>query len=107
MGRAQSAIAHARQALAIGEQGNALEVTRQAWEQLAASQEQAGDLAGALVSFRRFQQVNDRIFNEDRARRVEVLERRYQAERRESELAVAASQTGDGGFSSQRAGAAA
>jgi two-component system, cell cycle response regulator len=80
-GSPHTAIAHAQQALAIARQERALELTRQAWEQLAASQEKAGDFAAALASFRQFQQVSDRIFSEDRAQRVERLERRHQAER--------------------------
>jgi two-component system cell cycle response regulator len=86
-GSSTTAIAHAQHALAIAGQERALELTRQAWEQLAASQEKAGDFAAALASFRQFQQVSDRIFSEDRARRVELLERRYQAERQGPEIA--------------------
>jgi diguanylate cyclase (GGDEF)-like protein len=86
-GAPQRSIAHAREALLIAENLENLELTRRALEQLAASQETAQDYAGALATFRRFHEVNARIFNEERARRVEQLDRRYQAEHREAELA--------------------
>ena len=43
-------------------------------------------IAGALVSFKRFKQENDRIFDQDKAKRLELLERRYQSEKREKEI---------------------
>jgi GGDEF domain-containing protein len=45
------------------------------------------DYAGALTSFRRFHEVTTRIFDDERSRRLEQLDRRYQAEHREAELA--------------------
>jgi diguanylate cyclase (GGDEF)-like protein len=86
-GSPAAAVIHARRALTISEQAGALELTRQGWEELAAAQELAGDYPGALASLRRFQEVNARIFDADRTRRVELLERRYQSERKESEIA--------------------
>jgi two-component system, cell cycle response regulator len=83
----QRAIAHAGEALAIAEELQNLDLTRRALEQLSASQEKAHDHAGALASFRRFHEVNNRIFNEERARRLEQLDRKYQAGRRDAELA--------------------
>ncbi len=86
-GAPQRSIAHAREALTIAEELQNLELTRRALEQLSASQEMAHDYAGALTTFRRFHDVNARIFNEERARRLEHLDRKYQAEHREAELA--------------------
>jgi diguanylate cyclase (GGDEF)-like protein len=86
-GSPASAVIHARRSLTISEQAGALELTRQAWEEMAAAQEKAGDHPGALASLRRFQEVNAQIFDADRTRRVELLERRYQNERKESEIA--------------------
>ena len=86
-GAPQRAIAHAREALTIAEGLQNLELTRRALETLSASQEQAMDYAGALATFRSFHDVNARIFNEERGRRLEQLDRKYQAQHREAELA--------------------
>jgi two-component system cell cycle response regulator len=86
-GRAREAIDASRRALAIAQAISARELTRRGWEELAASQEQVGDTAGALASYKRFKAENDRIFDEDKSRRVEALERRYQFEKHESEIA--------------------
>jgi two-component system cell cycle response regulator len=86
-GSPRQAIVQAREALQIMEKAGNLELQRQAWAQLAASQERAGDYASAVSSLKMFQQVNSRIFDAERTRRVELLERRYQVERRESEIA--------------------
>jgi diguanylate cyclase (GGDEF)-like protein len=86
-GSPAAAVIHARRALSISEQAGALELTRQAWEEMAAAQEKNDDPEGALASLRRFQEVNAQIFDADRTRRVELLERRYQSERKESEIA--------------------
>ena len=86
-GAPAAAVQHARDALAIAEKLGAIELTRQAWEQLAASQERAGDFAGAVSSLKQFQLVSATIFDAERTRRVELLERRYQVEHRETEIA--------------------
>jgi diguanylate cyclase (GGDEF)-like protein len=87
-GAAARAVTHARRALAIAEKLRDTELSRNAYEELAASQERAGDFAGALESFKRFHEVNDRIFAAERSRRVEVVERKSQSERRDAELAA-------------------
>jgi two-component system cell cycle response regulator len=87
-GAHQRSIAHAREALAIAEHLRNLDLTRRALEQLAASQEESLDHVGALATFRRFHDVNARIFNEERGRRLEQLDRKYQAQHREAELAA-------------------
>ena len=86
-GSPRQAIVQAREALGMVEKAGNLELQRQAWGQLAASQERAGDYASAVSSLKMFQQVTARIFDAERTRRVELLERRYQVERRESEIA--------------------
>lgn len=86
-GNAARAVAFARDALTRAQQLGNLELTRQSWDALAASQEAAGDVAAALSSFRKFHEANTRIFDAERSRRLELLDRRYQAERRESEIA--------------------
>ena len=86
-GSPRQAIVQAREALGMVERAGNLELQRQAWGQLAASQERAGDYASAVSSLKMFQQVTARIFDAERTRRVELLERRYQVERRESEIA--------------------
>ena len=73
-------------ALAQAEQGEALEVQRQATLQLSEVQAAAGRHREALESFRRHKALSDRIFDEERTRRLDALDRRYEAERRELEL---------------------
>lgn len=85
LGNGREAASLAARALAIAEQTKSRELERRALEQLAAAEELAGRPAAALAAFRRFKTLEDRIFTEDRARRVEVLERRYQAEKHQAE----------------------
>ena len=40
----------------------------------------------ALTAFKRFKEENDRIFDQEKARRLEPLERRYQSEKHEKEI---------------------
>ena len=76
----------ARRALALAEESSATDVVRRASRDLAAIEEQAGRHRAALAAYRRFKEVSDEIFDEDGTRRVEILESRYQAERREREI---------------------
>jgi diguanylate cyclase (GGDEF)-like protein len=85
-GRGLEAEAYARRALAIAEETSGRELRRVALEELSAAQEKAGDYAGALASYKRFKQENDRVFDQEKAKRLELLERRYQSERREKEI---------------------
>lgn len=85
-GRPEVATAQARRAEQIAEQTKAQEITRRALEELAAGYEQAGDSRAALAAYKNFKTISDRIFDTERTRRVEILERRYQAERREHEI---------------------
>ena len=85
-GHGQDAQAYAKRALAIAEETSARELRRQALGELAADQESVGDFAAALSSFKRFKQENDRIFDQDKAKRLELLERRYQSEKHEKEI---------------------
>jgi diguanylate cyclase (GGDEF)-like protein len=55
------------------------------WEARAASQERAGDHAGALSSFRRFKDAHDRQVAEEHAKALASLEQKYEAEKRASE----------------------
>jgi diguanylate cyclase (GGDEF)-like protein len=55
------------------------------WEALAAAQERAGDHAGALASYRRFKEAQDRKAAEEHAAALAALEQQYVAERRVSE----------------------
>lgn len=73
-------------ALAQAEQGEALEVKRQATLELSEVQAAAGRHREALDTLRRHKSLSDRIFDEERTRRLDALDRRYEAERRELEL---------------------
>ena len=85
LGRGAEAAALAGRALAIAEDAKMREVERRALEELAAAHELAGRPAAALAAYKRFKALEDRIFAEDKARRVDMLERRYQAEKHEAE----------------------
>ena len=85
LGRGREAATLASSALAIAEQTKSRELERRALEQLAAAEELAGRLAPALAAFKRFKTLEDQIFTEDRALRVDMLERRYQAEQHQAE----------------------
>lgn len=74
------------EALAQAEHGEALEVQRQATLQLSDVQAAAGRHREALETFRRHKAISDRIFDEERTRRLDALDRRYEAEQRELEL---------------------
>ena len=85
-GRGLEAQAAAARALAIAEETSGRELRRRALQELAAGQEQAGDYAAALGSFKLFKQENDRIFDLEKAKRLELLERRYQTEKHDREI---------------------
>lgn len=85
-GHTGQAVAEARRAVELAQQMASPETLEHAWQELSASQERAGDAAGALASYKNYKQTGDRIFDEEKARRVEVLERRYQDEKRETEI---------------------
>lgn len=84
--RRAEAVQYATRALAVAEQTTGRELKRRALSALAESQEAAGDYAAALASYKKFKAENDRIFDEDKARRLEALERRYQFEKHEAEI---------------------
>lgn len=79
---------HARMALALADSMGSRELVRRSSEALAAIQEQKGELAAALSTFKRSKAVSDSIFNAETARHIATLEQRYQAERRARELEV-------------------
>ena len=85
-GAPRSAVAQATRARAIARTTGAPEVGRRALEELASAAEQAGDLRTALGAHKEFKKVSDEIFDAEKAKRLEILERRYQAERREREI---------------------
>jgi diguanylate cyclase (GGDEF)-like protein len=85
-GRLDEASQLARQALALAEQVSAADLVRRSARDLAEIEETRGDYPQALAAYRRFKEVGDEIFDEERTRRVEMLEARYQAERREREI---------------------
>jgi two-component system, cell cycle response regulator len=76
----------ATQALQTAQSISAKERIRQSLQELAAAQEGAGHYSEALATYKKFKDVNDSIFNEERARRLALLESRYQLEKREREI---------------------
>ena len=87
-GELDEASALARRALAIAEEASAKDLVRRVTRELAEIEASAGRYRHALDAFRRFKEVSDEIFDDDRSRRVEILESRYEAERREREIAT-------------------
>ena len=80
-GRPAQAIAYARRALTVAQDTRSRELLRGSWGELVADQERAGDTAGALASFRRFKQEDDRLADEERKKQLDILEHKFQAER--------------------------
>jgi diguanylate cyclase (GGDEF)-like protein len=85
-GQAARATRSAARAIAIAEAMPSPELARRGYEELAAAQEAAGELAAALAAHKRLKVVSDAIFDEQRARRLGLLEKQYEAERREREI---------------------
>jgi two-component system, cell cycle response regulator len=63
------------------------ELIMQAYQELAAAQEGAGNYSAALESHKKFKEINDSIFNDERARRLALLEGSYDLEKRKGEIA--------------------
>ena len=84
-GRGRLAIDYAHRALTLAQETGSRELVSRSWEELASNQERAGDLAGALASYRRFKDDHDRIVDEEKKKQLELLERKYQSERQASE----------------------
>ena len=85
-GRPHDARAYVSRALAIAQDTAGRDLRRRALEEQATVEEQAGNYAAALQAYKAFKQENDRVFDQEKARRLELTERRYQNERREKEL---------------------
>jgi diguanylate cyclase (GGDEF)-like protein len=85
--RAREALQMSTRALTLGQEASLRDVRRRALEALAAAQEKAGDYAAALATYKEFKDENDRIFDEEKSRRLENVEQRYQLEKREAEIA--------------------
>ena len=85
-GRGRLAVDFSRRALALAEGTGSRELVSRSWEELVSSQERAGDLAGALASYRRFKNDQDRIVDEEKKKQLELLEHKYQSERQAGEI---------------------
>ncbi|HEY5906981.1 MAG TPA: tetratricopeptide repeat protein [Vicinamibacteria bacterium] len=84
---AASAERRAHEALQIAKSTQALELERRALGELALSQEMGGRFEAALSTQKELKRVSDLIFDENKSRRVASLERRYELEKREREIA--------------------
>ncbi|MEX2272184.1 MAG: tetratricopeptide repeat-containing diguanylate cyclase [Vicinamibacterales bacterium] len=85
LGRGAEAAKLARQALEIARAAGSRELQRRAWGQIAGAEELAGQPAAALAAFKQLKTLEDQIFAADKALRIDMLERRYQAERHQAE----------------------
>jgi len=77
---------HARMALALADSMRSRELVRRSSETLAAIQEERGELAAALSTFKRSKAVSDSIFNAETTQQIVTLEQRYRDERRAREV---------------------
>lgn len=62
------------------------EMMKQSYQELAAAQEGIGNYSAALDSHKKFKEVNDSIFNDERARRLALLEDSYDLQKRNQEI---------------------
>ncbi|HSE43231.1 MAG TPA: tetratricopeptide repeat-containing diguanylate cyclase, partial [Acidobacteriota bacterium] len=62
------------------------ERVRQVLQELVAAQEGAGNYAEALATHKKFKEVNDSIYTDERARRLALLESSYELEKREADI---------------------
>lgn len=62
------------------------EMLRQAYQELAAAQEGAGNYSAALGSHKKFKEVNDSISNDERQRRLALLEDTYDLQKKNQEI---------------------
>ncbi len=76
----------ATSALKIATSISGKERIRLALEELASAQADAGNYSAAFSTHKKFKEVNDSIFNDERARRLALLESRYELEKREREI---------------------
>jgi diguanylate cyclase (GGDEF)-like protein len=79
LGRGAEAARLASMALGLARSAASRELERRALEQLAAAEEAAGRPAAALAAFKTLKALESRIFADDKALRIDMLERRYQA----------------------------
>ncbi len=62
------------------------EMIGEVYQELAAAQEGAGDYSAAVESHKKFEEINDSIFNADRARSLSLLEDSYNLGKRMQEI---------------------
>lgn len=86
--RGQFAVAEtfATRALKLAEALPGKEMIKQAYQELAATQEGAGNYSAALVSQKKFKEINDSISNDDRAHHLALLEDSYDLQKRNQEI---------------------
>src|SRR5215204_4556381 len=81
-GRVGPALEHARRALTAAQGAGARDLVDRSWEELIACQERAGNPAGALALFRRYKEEHDRAVAAEERKQLDLVEQKYQAERR-------------------------
>lgn len=74
------------QAVSIARQISAPEEERDAYLELSALREARGDFRGALEAYKAWDRLDDGLFGQDRARRIEALEAEYRAARSAREI---------------------
>jgi diguanylate cyclase (GGDEF)-like protein len=84
-GRVRDALDYSRRALTAAQAAGSRALIDRSWEDVIAGQEQAGDTAGALASYRRYKVEHDRLVAGEERALVAQADRKYQEERKASE----------------------
>ena len=81
-GRIRPALDYARRALTAAQGAGALDLIDRSWEEVIACQERAGDVSGALGSFRRYKEEHDRAVAAQERKQLDLAEQKYQVEKK-------------------------
>lgn len=100
-----SAEANAQAAASLADSLNALDVQRAAFEELWHLREERGDYPGALEAFRRWNALDDSLFNANRAQRIAALDSEYRSEQQQREIERLRAETQLAVSTAQRRGA--
>jgi diguanylate cyclase (GGDEF)-like protein len=85
-GEYQEAESIALKAFKISSPDSSNEAVSKILEELAAAQEGAGNYSAALATHKKFKEVNDSVFKNERSHRLALLESRYELEKRERDV---------------------
>lgn len=87
-GRLPEALRHLQTSLALAQELGGRAPAANAWRELATTYEMAGDLRNAIDAQRHLQAETDALFGEKSRQQIAALNARYEAERRQQEIAL-------------------